>query len=137
MSVLCLRLSYTPIVPATCRITAIGRILPLLVPWDAPVYVTRAWCLFELFTAIRHRRDVEINIIVPPSQRGAFAAALASRDHRALERVLDSIQSVDATASEPADLAAIRGSVPIHHLIRIHGRTSICLRAACRVIFGV
>jgi IS1 family transposase len=32
------------------RVTAIGRILPMLAPWDAPEYVTRAWCLFELFT---------------------------------------------------------------------------------------
>ena len=30
------------------RVVAIGRILPMLEPWDAAIYLTRAWCLFEL-----------------------------------------------------------------------------------------
>ena len=35
------------------RVVAIGRILPMLEPWDNPGYVKRAWCLFELYTAIQ------------------------------------------------------------------------------------
>jgi hypothetical protein len=90
------------------RVTAIGRILPLLAPWNLPVYTTRAWCLFELFTAIRNRRDVTIDIILPPSQRAAFSAAMKAGDYGVLEAVLDGIRAENATASEPADLAAIQ-----------------------------
>ena len=43
------------------RVVAIGRILPMLEPWDDPGYVKRAWCLFELYTAIRQ---------APPRRRG-------------------------------------------------------------------
>ena len=35
------------------RVVAIGRVLPMLEPWDNPGYVKRAWCLFELYTAIQ------------------------------------------------------------------------------------
>ena len=90
------------------RVTAIGRILPLLVPWEAPVYVTRAWCLFELFTAIRHRRDVEIEMILPSSQRAAFVEAMKSGNYALLEAELDGIRAEDAIATKAVDLSAIR-----------------------------
>ena len=32
------------------RVTSLGRILPMLEPWNDPGYVSRAWCLFELYT---------------------------------------------------------------------------------------
>ena len=41
------------------RVLAIGRILPMLEPWDDPGYVKRAWCLFELYTAIQVRDLIE------------------------------------------------------------------------------
>jgi hypothetical protein len=93
------------------RVTAIGRILPPLDRWDSPGYLTRAWCLFELFTAIRNSRGVEVNILLPPSQRAAFVDAMRVANYGALEAVLDGIQSEEATASSPADLVAIRGCV--------------------------
>lgn len=91
--------------------TAIGRILPLLAPWNAPVYVTRAWCLFELFTAIRNWRDVEIDILLPPGQRVDFLGAMTMGNYTVLEHALDGIRAEDATATEAADLAAIHGYV--------------------------
>ena len=38
------------------RVVALGRILPMLEPWHDPGYVKRAWCLFELYTAIQRVR---------------------------------------------------------------------------------
>jgi hypothetical protein len=32
------------------RVQTIGRLLPMLEPWRNPTYLTRAWCLFELYT---------------------------------------------------------------------------------------
>jgi hypothetical protein len=79
--------------------------------WDRPLYLNRAWCLFELFTAVRNQLDVQIDMILPPSQKQAFVSMMATGDYRALENVLDNIHSVDATARHPGDLAAIQRSV--------------------------
>ena len=35
------------------RVVGIGRMVVMLDPWDKPSYITRAWCLFELYTSIR------------------------------------------------------------------------------------
>jgi hypothetical protein len=75
--------------------------------------------LFELFTAVRNRRTVEIDIILPPSQRAAFASTMASGNYAALEAVLDGIRAEDSTATEPADLAAIRGYVPYAYAVKV------------------
>ena len=34
------------------RVEGIGRILPLLAPWSAPLYTRRIWCLFELYVVM-------------------------------------------------------------------------------------
>ena len=53
------------------RVQAIGIVLPLLAPWDNPVYVTRAWCLYELYQTLKlglKKCTVNIDILLPPSQ---------------------------------------------------------------------
>ena len=49
------------------RVLAIGRILPMLEPWDDPGYVKRAWCMFELYTAIQK--------VVTPSSNLVFGCS--------------------------------------------------------------
>ena len=93
------------------RVIAIGRILPLLVPWNEPVYVQRAWCLFELYTAICNARSVAINVFVPPSQRSGFLEAMAAGNYAELEAVLEEIHAEEATSTEPADVDAIRALI--------------------------
>ena len=60
------------------RVQAIGRLLPMLEPWDHPVYLSRAWCLFELYTAIGEHGAVEIDIILTEEQHAAFITAMAT-----------------------------------------------------------
>ena len=38
------------------RVTALGRVLPMLEDWRSPGYVKRAWCLFE----VRNARNIPI-----------------------------------------------------------------------------
>ena len=38
------------------RVTALGRVLPMLEDWRSPGYVKRAWCLFE----VRNTRNIPI-----------------------------------------------------------------------------
>ena len=45
---------------------------------DDPGYVKRARCLFELYTAIRLPRDVEVDLILSPLQANAFHDAVVA-----------------------------------------------------------
>merc|ERR1712232_515924 len=77
------------------RVQTIGRILPMLEPWNDPAYLTRAWCLFELYTAIGEHGRVEINIILTEEQHSAFVAAMASKGYSAIDAALRGIQSAN------------------------------------------
>lgn len=90
------------------RVRAIGCLLPMLEPWNEPVYVTRAWCLFELYTAILERRVVHIEIIITDTQRQAFLDALATEGYTCIDMAFANICSEEANASVQADLDSIR-----------------------------
>mmetsp|Transcript_15171 Transcript_15171/g.39005 ORF Transcript_15171/g.39005 Transcript_15171/m.39005 type:complete len:496 (+) Transcript_15171:377-1864(+) len=89
------------------RVEGIGRILPLLAPWSAPLYVGRIWCLFELYTAIRNRHTVNIDIILGANERDSLQQAVAMDGFQAIDRALEHISSRQATASRQSDLDAI------------------------------
>ena len=95
------------------RVVAIGRILPMLEPWNDPGYVKRAWCLFEIYTAIQRRDEVEIDIILSPAQAHAFRRTIndAGSDAEAIDGALAHIKSEEAEASVQADLVAIRALI--------------------------
>ena len=52
----------------------IGRTVLVLQPWDAPVPLTRSWCLWEIFSTLDG--GVELQIALSPAQREAFQQAL-------------------------------------------------------------
>jgi hypothetical protein len=91
------------------RVQSIGRILPMLEPWRQPEYLTRAWCLFELDTAIRH--NVAIDIILTPEMHLDFVSAMATEGYPCIDTALSSLKSATATASRDADLAAIQALI--------------------------
>lgn len=90
------------------RVRAIGYILPMLEPWRNPVYLSRAWCLFELYTAITESKSVTIEMIMTDSSDQSFLKAMADEGYSCINAALESVRSEDATASVPADLKAIR-----------------------------
>jgi hypothetical protein len=57
---------------------SIGRVLVLLTPSQNPPYPTRAWCIFEAFTAVQE--GCEVTIVMPPSERQALEADLLQHD---------------------------------------------------------
>ena len=83
----------------------------MLEPWDDPGYVKRAWCLFELYTAIRLPSEVDIDIILSPKQRSAFRDAMVSGGYAVVDAALDQIHAESATASVETDLDAIRAVI--------------------------
>lgn len=117
------------------RVQSIGRILPMLEPWRNPSYLSRAWCLFELYTAIGERGRVKIDIILTEDEHADFVKAMSTegcewwcpslsavisirvltaalsipfRSDGCIDETLDGIHSENATAFSPADLEAIR-----------------------------
>ena len=50
------------------RVKKIGHLLAMMAPWGAPVYITRVWCIFEIFTA--HTTDgCTLHIVMPPQEK--------------------------------------------------------------------
>ena len=98
------------------RVVALGRILPMLEPWDDPGYVKRAWCLFELYTAITMRASTEIDIILSPAAAQSFRDRINrdGTDAHAIDEALAHVQSENAEASVQADLDAIRALIRGH-----------------------
>ena len=92
------------------RVVAIGRILPMLDRWSDPGYVKRAWCLFELFTAIRSHA-VEIDIILSPEQAQSFHDGIMEHGYGVIDAPLASIDSASAKCEYAADLLAIRAAI--------------------------
>eukprot|EP00035_Acanthoeca_spectabilis_P011007 m.194105 g.194105 ORF g.194105 m.194105 type:complete len:1680 (-) comp15199_c0_seq4:5570-10609(-) len=90
------------------RVLAIGRILPMLEPWRNPEYLSRAWCLFELYTAIRESGQVTIDVILTKEEDTSFLKDMGTEGYTCIDSAFDNIQSENATASHPEDLKAIR-----------------------------
>jgi len=68
------------------RVKGIGHVLALMGPWHKPMYIERAWCIFELSIAINTRCQCEI--IMPPSETESFA-----------DRLLEDASAIDAVWS--------------------------------------
>ena len=66
-----------PVVEWTPRVEAIGHQLTMLHPWNHPIYTTRAWCIFELWYAIRLGATFNLGIILAP--RAAAPSITPSR----------------------------------------------------------
>ncbi|CAL1135597.1 unnamed protein product, partial [Cladocopium goreaui] len=49
------------------RVRGIKHVLALMAPWDQPVYVSRVWCVFEVFTAVNDA-ECELTVILPPKE---------------------------------------------------------------------
>ena len=88
----------------------------MLDPWDDPGCVQRAWCLFELYTAIQKRSEVEIDIILSPKEAKSFHDRINcdGTDAHAIDEALEHVKSEDAEASVQADLDAIRVLIEQH-----------------------
>lgn len=88
------------------QVRGIGRVLALMAPWQSPRYITRVWCVFEIFTATQLGPEAcEVSIIMPPAEFDAFAADLA-RGGRGVSGIWEACRRLrvqDAEASVEED----------------------------------
>jgi len=93
---------------AMARILGIGKVLALVGPWFAPLFVGRCWCLYELHISIQLLGDGGLEILMPPREEEAFGRALHSG--QSLNRILDALDVVkleNASVSSPEDRRCI------------------------------
>lgn len=60
------------------KVVGINNIVALMAPWNEPIYLTRVWCIFELFTS--YKNDCNLTIAMPPSQKDAMVGTMNSAD---------------------------------------------------------
>ncbi len=90
------------------QIKAIGSVLIVASPWDDPAFLSRAWCLFELYMAVH--KQVKLTILCPERESTVFLKELEV-NWRAVYSALGRIDARKAEAREQADLDAIFASV--------------------------
>ncbi|CAE8639821.1 unnamed protein product [Polarella glacialis] len=72
------------------RVKGIGKVIALMMPWHAPAFLTRSWCMLEMHTAIGLGDSCELTIVMPPNEEDAFTFSLIHSD--GLERVYKTLQ---------------------------------------------
>lgn len=88
-------------------VRAIGSTL-LVLKWDDPKPLSRAWCVFEIGTTLAV--EARFEVIMPPSDVATFKNALMN-DVEALALNTCTVDVERATARDPEDLENIRGLV--------------------------
>eukprot|EP00978_Attheya_sp_CCMP212_P024765 scaffold78425_cov26-Attheya_sp.AAC.1 len=90
-----------------CRVSGIGRIVCMMAPWNAPTYLTRVWCIFEVATAFQNKA-CDVIVVMPPEQKKLIEELLVGEGDTqegldALYEALASTKVQDGKASVEAD----------------------------------
>eukprot|EP00301_Raphidiophrys_heterophryoidea_P004266 c11864_g1_i1.p1 GENE.c11864_g1_i1~~c11864_g1_i1.p1 ORF type:complete len:353 (-),score=113.52 c11864_g1_i1:895-1893(-) len=93
----------------------IGNTLVLLTSFDEPVYVTRGWCLWELYCSVlAGNHKVRLDIQLPSAQRAAFVQKL-THDFSSIMKSLCSVDVSQAKTFKEEEqkmiLEAVRSSI--------------------------
>jgi tetratricopeptide (TPR) repeat protein len=91
------------------NVTTIKNILAMMAPWNKPYYLTRVWCIFELFTASTNP-DCNLTILMPPEEKKALEQQLLSQHGKGIDALFETLAATkveNASASIEADKEAI------------------------------
>ncbi|CAB9510328.1 Hydra magnipapillata [Seminavis robusta] len=94
------------------RVKRIGHLLAMMAPWHAPVYNTRVWCIFEIFTA-KTTVECTVDIVMPPKEKQSLEQDVVDNGGgiNALYETLGNTKVENAKASFESDRLAILGQV--------------------------
>jgi hypothetical protein len=87
----------------TNAIKTINNVLMVLLPWDNPVTLTRAWCIFEIFACESTQSRFEVTMTAAETTR--FLSMI--RDATLFYNMLANIKSENATSYLPYDCERI------------------------------
>ena len=84
------------------RVKSTGHLVCMLTPWDhdAPVYVTRCWCLFESWLASQEP-SVRLEFILPAHDKEVFLNSLESQGLDQIWKTLGDVQLKSKTPKLP------------------------------------
>ncbi|CAB9506002.1 Kinesin light chain [Seminavis robusta] len=94
------------------KVKKIGHLLAMMAPWSAPVYLTRVWCIFEIFTA--HTTDgCQVDIVMPPTEKLSLEQDVIDNGSsiNALYETLGKTHVENAKASVESDRLAILSQI--------------------------
>lgn len=84
------------------RVRRVGRVLAVFSQWDRPTYVSRVWCVYELYVATT-TGGVEFDIVLPSEQEAKFFTCLSDAGAGPLWDTLKGLKVEDAQASVEDD----------------------------------
>ena len=89
------------------RVKRIGHVLAMMTPWHSPVYLTRVWCIYELFVADIH--GCKVDIVMSPTEKRALEQDIINegRGINGLYQVLGKTKVQDAQADVESDRVEI------------------------------
>ena len=88
-------------------IARIGHTVMVLSPWSAPIPLTRAWCLWEIYSTVKTARDFDVAL--GPAARREFEEALLQRPEDTIR--MFNIDVSKAQAGSKDDLEMILSTV--------------------------
>ncbi len=96
------------------KVLGINNIVALMAPWNDPIYLSRVWCIFELFTA--HKHGCNLTIAMPPREKASLIQTVNTVEGvSTLFNVFASTAVENAQASEESDkvriLSMVEGAV--------------------------
>ena len=89
-------------------IGAMGQMVMVMTPWDNPVYLTRAWCLIELYACRSSGSD--FCVALPPSERARFVEEICEKAG-AFYGMLSKVNTANSECSRDSDRQRIFAAV--------------------------
>jgi len=87
------------------RVRSIGHVVALVAPWNAPLYVQRVWCIYEVYVA--EVTGVRFSLVLPPEDEEDMLQALADNPESSkaarLWKALGDVRVQDSKASVEDD----------------------------------
>jgi len=93
------------------RVINVGEVICMMSPWHDPTYLSRVWCIFELYTA--HKEKCKVSIVMPNREKEKMAKALAEQD--GIETLFHTLSSTDI---EQAQASVEMDKVRILEMVR-------------------
>lgn len=87
------------------KVREIGTTVALMASWHSPLYITRCWCVLELFTTIESHCTLVITM--PAAQAEDMRKAVLTGELERLWKVFDSLKVENALASVAEDRTCI------------------------------
>ncbi|CAB9512394.1 Kinesin light chain [Seminavis robusta] len=104
------------------RVMGTGHILAMMSPWNEPSYLSRIWCIFEMYVACSNQQSgVEVTIVMPITEKVAMLNALVlTGDTGGVDKLY---QALSNTSVEKAQATQEEDRHRILQLVRAGGGT--------------